>query len=67
MPERKPSDKPMKVDAEEGEVIIDGPHHVVSLTPEAAEESSNRLYQCTAKARGQRLMKPRGVRDSAKL
>jgi hypothetical protein len=58
MSERKPCDRPMKVAAEDGEVVIDGPFNlVISLTPEAAEESSNRLYQCTAVARGQRIMR----------
>src|SRR5205085_1107354 len=37
-------DEPSKVDAEEGEVIVDGPDGVaVSLTPEAAIETSHRL------------------------
>jgi hypothetical protein len=59
MPARKPTDRPLDVAAEEGEVLIDGPEGtVLSMTPEAAEESSNRLYDCTAKARGQRIMRP---------
>lgn len=67
MPGRKPSEHPMEVSAEEGEVIIEGPPHMVaSMTPEAAEESSNRLFECTAEARGQRLMRPDSVRRGSK-
>jgi hypothetical protein len=63
MPGRKPCDQAIEVIAEEREVIIEGPPHMVtSMTPEAAEESSNRLYECCAKARGQQIMKPDPVR-----
>jgi len=55
MPARRPSDQPLSVAAEAGEVLIEGPGCLTtSLTPEAAEESSNRLFECTAVARGQR-------------
>jgi hypothetical protein len=48
-------DTPSEIDAEQGEVIIDGPDGVAfSLTPEAAEEVSDRLKRAAAKARRQR-------------
>ena len=51
-----PHDEPSEVDAEEGEVIVDGPDGVaVSLTPEAADETSDRLLKGAAKARGQQM------------
>ena len=54
MPARQPCDRPLEVVADDDEVIIgEPPPLVTSLTPEAAEESSNPLYECTAKARGQ--------------
>ena len=47
---------PSDVVAEEGEVIVEGPDGVAySLTPEAAEESSHRLLDGAAQARGQQL------------
>jgi hypothetical protein len=42
--------------AEGGEVIIEAGGFILSLTPEAAEETSERLYECTALARGQRRL-----------
>jgi hypothetical protein len=52
-------DEATKVDAEDGNVILDGPDGVdVVITPEAAEETSDRLFQAAAEARGQKLMKP---------
>ncbi|WP_243451046.1 hypothetical protein [Sphingosinicella sp. CPCC 101087] len=42
--------------AEEGEVVVDGPDGVaVSLTPDAAAETSQRLLIGAAKAQGQKL------------
>ncbi|MBU0644934.1 MAG: hypothetical protein KKA78_17265 [Alphaproteobacteria bacterium] len=42
----KPYDQPSDVAAEEGEVIVDGPDGVaVSLTPEAAVETSHRMLE----------------------
>jgi hypothetical protein len=59
MSPRKPVDQPFEVAAEEGEVIIESKVGVsLSMTPEAAEETSNRLYDRTAEARGQRIMRP---------
>jgi hypothetical protein len=51
-------DEPTKVTAKHGEVILDGPDGVdVKLTPEAARETSNRLWDGAAKAKGQRRPK----------
>lgn len=52
----KAYDTPSKVTAEEGEVIIDGPDGVAFLlTPEAAAETSDRLLEQAAVARGQQV------------
>jgi hypothetical protein len=49
-------DEPSEVTAEEGEVVVDGPDGVaVSLTPDAAAETSQRLLIGAAKAQGQKL------------
>ena len=49
-------DTPSEVNAEEGEVLVDGPDGVaVSFTPEAAAETSDRLLTGAAKARGQQI------------
>jgi hypothetical protein len=57
-------DEATKVTAKDGEVILDGPDGVdVKLTPEAARETSNRLWDGAAKARGQKARpssRPRG-------
>lgn len=46
------------MEAEDGVVVVDGPDHVdVALTPDAAEETSNRLLEGSMKARGQLHMK----------
>lgn len=48
-------DEPSKVSAECGEVQVDGPDGVeVSLTPDAAAETSDRLLAAAATAEGQR-------------
>lgn len=48
-------DEPTEVDAEEGAVVLKGPDAVdVRMTPDAAEETSDRLTQGALKARGQR-------------
>lgn len=48
-------DEATKVSAKDGEVILDGPDAVdVKLTPEAARETSTRLWDGAAKAKGQR-------------
>ena len=47
-------DEPTEVSAKGGEVILDGPDGVdVKLTPAAARETSNRLWDGAAKAKGQ--------------
>lgn len=51
-------DEPTKVDAEDGNVVLDGPDGVaVLMTPEAAEETSHRLLWGAAEAQGQRVQK----------
>lgn len=52
----KPHDDPSDVAAENGEVLVNGPDGVaVSLTPDAAAETSDRLLFNAAKARGQQI------------
>jgi hypothetical protein len=54
---------PSDVAAEEGVVIVEGPDGVaVTLTPEAAEETSDRLFQESLNARGQRRDKKKEQR-----
>lgn len=54
-------DKPSDVSAEDGTVMVDGPDGVaVSLTPEAAEETSNRLLDGATEASEQRDSGERG-------
>ena len=49
---------PSEVKAVDGRVEVDGPDAVdVTMTPEAAEETSERLLGQAFKARGQRRMK----------
>ena len=51
-------DEPSKVKAVDGSVEVDGPDAVdVTLTAEAAEETSERLLAESFKARGQRRLK----------
>ena len=51
-------EKPSKVRAVDGAVEVDGPDQVhVGLTPEAAEETSERLSDEAIRARGQRRLK----------
>jgi hypothetical protein len=48
-------DEPSEIEAEAGAVLVKGPDAVdVRLTPEAAEETSERLLEGAMKARGQR-------------
>jgi hypothetical protein len=66
----KPQDQPSHVAAEQGEVLIEGPNGIaLSLTPEAAAETSQRLRAGAARAidqksAGRRATRPR--RESAK-
>ena len=56
MNDRTIYDEPSDVDADDGAVIIKGPDAVdVRLTPDAAEETSDRLNTGAMKARGQRF------------
>ena len=49
-------DKPSVVEANDGEVVVDGPDHVaVTLTPDAAIETSERLFEGAVKAQGQQV------------
>lgn len=51
-------DEATQVSAKEGSVVLDGPDGVdVSITPDAAEETSNRLFDAAAEARGQEMMR----------
>ena len=50
-------DQPSEVDAEDGAVLVKGPDAVdVRMTPDAAEETSDRLSTGAMKARGQRYL-----------
>lgn len=52
----EPENRPSNVVAEEGEVVMDGPDGLaVSLTPDAAIETSERLLKAGIEARGQRV------------
>ena len=58
MQDRKIYHEPSFVSAEDGDVLVRGPDNVdVGLTPDAAEETSNRLLEGSMKARGQRHLK----------
>lgn len=51
-------EQPSSVTAEDGDVLVKGPDNVdVGLTPEAAEETSNRLLEGSMKARGQQRLR----------
>ena len=51
-------DEATEVHAGDGEVTLDGPDGVdVALTPEAAEETGDRIVRASAEAAGQRLRK----------
>ena len=52
----KVHDEPSSVEAVDGEVEVNGPDGVaVSLTPDAAAETSDRLLAAAAQAEGQRV------------
>jgi hypothetical protein len=56
----KPYDEPSDVAAEEGAVVVDGPDGVaITLTPDAAIETSQRLLDGGLMAQGQRVRKER--------
>jgi hypothetical protein len=55
MHDRRIYHQPSSVTAEEGDVLVRGPDDIdVGMSPEAAEETSNRLLEGSMKARGQR-------------
>jgi hypothetical protein len=57
MEDDKVYDEPSAVKADEGQVAVKGPDQVdVKLTPEAAEETSDRLLEGAMVARGKRRM-----------
>ena len=57
MGDEKVYDEPSSVKADEGKVTVEGPDQVdVKLTPEAAEETSDRLLEGALTARGKRRM-----------
>jgi hypothetical protein len=58
-------EKPSAVSAEEGDVLVDGPGGVaISLTPEAAIETSDRLLEAGVSAAGQRHERKGSARRS---
>ena len=58
MSDQKIYHQPSSVTAEDGDVLILGPDDVhVTMDPDAAEETSNRLLEGSMKARGQQLFK----------
>ena len=58
MDKRQVYDEPSTVTAVDGAVELDGPDAVdVAMTPEAAEETSDRLAEHAAKAAGQRRLR----------
>jgi hypothetical protein len=60
---RKAFDTPSKVTAEQGEVIVDGPDGIAySMTPEAAVETSDRLLEQAAFARGKEVLETKRSR-----
>lgn len=65
MPSKTIYDESGKVSAEDGVVHLDGPDAVdVRLTPDAAEEISDRLLNGVLKARGQAFFAARKFRGS---
>ena len=58
MQDKKIYHEPSFVTAEDGDVVVKGPDHVdVALSPDAAEETSDRLLEGSMRARGQRHLK----------
>ena len=55
-----PWNEPSEVEAEDGEVVVDGPDGVaLSFTPAAAIETSERLLEGGLAARGQQILEER--------
>jgi len=58
MAKEKVYDEASNVTAKDGEVVVDGPDHVdVTVTPEAAIETGERLIEGAAHAAGQRRLR----------
>ena len=59
-------DEASTVTAEKGQVLVDGPDGIaVSLTPDAAAETSDRLLHAAAEAQGQILTEALAERERA--
>jgi hypothetical protein len=57
-------DEASSVNANEGNVKVDGPDGVsVTLTPDAAIETSDRLHEAGVEANGQRVLSEKAYRD----
>ena len=64
--DNKLHDEASTVTAEQGQVLIDGPDGVaVSLTPDAAVETSDRLLEAAVEAQGQILTKAMADQEQA--
>jgi hypothetical protein len=64
MPSHKAYDTPVKTTAIDGEVVLEGPDGIgLSMTPDAAEESAERLRAASAAARIQSTRDTSGDND----
>ncbi len=64
--DNKLHDQASTVTAEHGQVLVDGPDGVaVSLTPDAAVETSDRLLEAAVEAQGQILSKTLADKEQA--
>lgn len=62
--DNKLHDEASNVTAEEGQVMVDGPDGVaVSMTPDAAAETSDRLLHGAAEAQGQVIAATRAAEE----
>ncbi|RZL73335.1 MAG: hypothetical protein EOP66_12750 [Sphingomonas sp.] len=65
--DNKLHDEASDVTAEHGQVMVDGPDGVaVSLTPDAAAETSDRLLHAAVEAQGQILAEARAAEDKVR-
>ncbi|RMB52235.1 hypothetical protein C8J44_3264 [Sphingomonas sp. PP-CE-3A-406] len=64
--DNKLHDEASTVTAEHGQVLVDGPDGVaVSLTPDAAVETSDRLLDAAVEAQGQILIEAQAEKERA--